>query len=365
MIDTVKDSLCINKIVGSKNFNIAVQGDVVIPDTKPDILNAVNMTGNVCIYKKEILEGKIRIDGNVNIYLMYLADSESERIRGFNTSIDFTEILDFPGIESRMVLDEEVIVKDIECKVLNGRKVNFKAMLEVKANIFSNEKEEIVKEINNIDDIQTQVMLLKMNSLIGQNSTKAVAKETLIIDDTDGLEEILNVEFNLMNRDTKMSYNKVLAKADIEVRILYLTESGKIKTLEETIPLMGFIDVVGVSEENICDVSYKLKNIILKPNSKEDHSINVEIEFEIFARVFENKEINIIQDMYSPSRNLNFKENKINTMVNMRNTEDIINIREKIKLEDIEYTKICDVQVRTSISETNVTRDKIMMERRN
>lgn len=231
MIDTVKENLCINKIVGSKNFNITVQGDAVIPDTKPDILNSINMTGNVCLYKKEILEGKIRLDGNVNIYLMYLADSENEKIRGFNTSIDFTEILDFPGIEAKMQLDEEITIKEIECKVLNGRKVNFKVILEVKANVFSNEKEEIVKEINNVEDIQTQIKTLKMNSLIGQNMTKAAAKETLIIDDVDSLSEILNVEFNLMNKDTKISYNKVLAKADVEIRILYLTESRKNKTI--------------------------------------------------------------------------------------------------------------------------------------
>ena len=125
---------------------------------------------------------------------------------------------------------------------------------------------------------------------------------------------------------------------------------------------MGFIDVVGVSEENLCDVKYKLKNVIIKPNSKEDHSINVELEFEIYAKVFENKEVNIIQDLYSPSRNLTFKENKVSTMVNMKNTEDVINIREKIRLEDIEYTKICDVQLRPVITENNITRDKITIE---
>lgn len=244
MVEAVKENLCINKIVGSKTFEITVEGDSIIPDIKPDILNSVNMTGNVCIYKKEILEGKIRLDGNVNIYLMYLADVENQRIRGFNGNIDFTEILDFQGIDNRMILDEDIKVKSIECKVLNGRKVNLKAILEIKAEVFLNETEEIVKEINNVEDIQSQIMSLKMNSLVGQNSTKAITKENLIIDSTDMLSEILSVDFDLKNKDTKISYNKVLAKADLEIRILYLTEEGRIKRLEETIPVMGFIDLV-------------------------------------------------------------------------------------------------------------------------
>ena len=166
MIEAVKESVCINRIVGSKKYNVTVEGDCIIPDTKPDILNSINMTGNVCIYKKEILEGKIRLDGNINIYLMYLADSENGRIRGINCCLDFTEILDFPGVDSRMSLDERITIKGIECKVLNGRKVNLKVILEITANVSLNENEEIVKEISNVDDIQTQVAALKMNSLV-------------------------------------------------------------------------------------------------------------------------------------------------------------------------------------------------------
>lgn len=176
MVEAVKESLCINRIVGSKKFNVTVEGDCIIPDTKPDILNSINMTGNVCIYKKEILEGKIRLDGNVNIYLMYLADSEEGRIRGINCSLDFTEILDFPGVDPRMMLDEQITIKGIECKVLNGRKVNLKAMLEITANVSLNENEEIVKEINNVEDIQTQVATLKMNSLVRAEFHKSKCK---------------------------------------------------------------------------------------------------------------------------------------------------------------------------------------------
>ncbi len=359
MIDTVKENLCINRIVGSKTFAVTVEGDCIIPDTKPDILNEVYMTGNVCIYKKEILEGKIRLDGNVNVYLMYLADSDAQMIRGVNGNIDFTEILDFPGVDSRMMLDEEITIKKLECKVLNGRKINLKAFLEIKADVFLNENEEIIKQINNIDDVQSQIVPLTINSLVGQNTTKAIAKETVVIDNTDVLSEILSIDFNITNKDTKVSYNKVLAKADMEVRIIYLTDDGRIKGVEETIPVMGFIDLVGVSDENLCDVKYKLKNVVIKPNSPEEHSIYVEIELELFCRVFENKEVNIIQDMYSPSRNLTFKENKVSTMVNMRNTSSVMNVTQKVRLENSEYTKICDVSVTPVINETNVSRDRV------
>lgn len=120
---------------------------------------------------------------------------------------------------------------------------------------------------------------------------------------------------------------------------------------------MGFIDLVGVADDDLCDVKYKVKNVIVKPNVGEDHSINVEVELEIFCRVFGNREVSIIQDMYSPSRNLEFKQNKVSTMVNMQNTRNEVNIREKVKLENDEYSRICLATANAIINEKNIGRD--------
>lgn len=120
---------------------------------------------------------------------------------------------------------------------------------------------------------------------------------------------------------------------------------------------MGFIDLVGVSEDDICDVKYKLKNVTVKQGSKEDHFITVEIEAELFCRVFGNREISTIQDMYSPSRNLKINQKNVNTMVNMQNTVTTVNIREKVKLEEDDYNKICDVEVYPIINDISVVTD--------
>lgn len=120
---------------------------------------------------------------------------------------------------------------------------------------------------------------------------------------------------------------------------------------------MGFIDIASVSEDDICDVKYKLKNVSARPNMVEEHSVAIEIEVEMFCRVFGSREISAIQDMYSPSRNLKLNQKSVSTIVNMKNTVDIVNVREKVKLEEVEYNKICDVMVEPVINETNILND--------
>ena len=66
VVETVNENLCINKLITSKKEIIMVEGDMIVPDSKPDVLNTICTSGVVCVYKKEILDGKIRIDGNIN-----------------------------------------------------------------------------------------------------------------------------------------------------------------------------------------------------------------------------------------------------------------------------------------------------------
>ena len=101
VVDTKKENLCINQVIGKNQVTVNVEGDIIIPDIKPDILSAINTNGNVCVYKKDILDGKVRLDGSIDIYVMYMPDGENSSVRGLNTSLDFTEVIDIDEARAR------------------------------------------------------------------------------------------------------------------------------------------------------------------------------------------------------------------------------------------------------------------------
>lgn len=186
---------------------------------------------------------------------------------------------------------------------------------------------------------------LSVNSLIGSGTTKVYAKDTLTIDNIDNLAEIMKVNIKILNKDTKISYNKVLAKSDMSVKILYLTEDNRINSVEGTIPVMGFIDIQDIAEDNMCDVKYEIKNLIVKPNSVEDHSVYIEAEIELFCQVYQNQEINLIQDLYSPSTNIIFTQKQIKVMQKRETIQNTCNIRERQQITELQGNKIYDVTV--------------------
>lgn len=360
-IETTKDSVCINQIIGQKNESIIVEGDSIIPDIKPDILNAISTSGTVCIYKKEILDGKIRIDGSIDTYIIYLADDENGSIRSINSNIDFTHTIEINKVEPDMILDTNLNLKSIECRVLNGRKVNVKAIIEMEVKISANEQVNIVRNVN-LEDIQVLNKDLNINLLVGSGETKVYAKDTLMIGNIDNLAEVMKTNVKIVNKDTKISYNKILAKADMYVNLLYLTEDNRINSTEANIPIMGFIDIPDITDDNICEVNYEIKNMIVKPNNAEDHSIYVEAEVQIYCHIYKNEEVNIIQDLYSPSTNLLFTQRKVRVMQQKEVMQSTCNIRETQVISELQGNKIYDVTINPEIQNQTLLNDRILYE---
>lgn len=174
--------------------------------------------------------------------------------------------------------------------------------------------------------------------------------------------EILKVNVNLTNRDVKVSYNKILTKAEAEIRIMYLTEDNRINTVTGKIPIVGFIDIPGVTENNLSNTNYEIRNLVIKPNSQEEHSIYVELEIGVIATVFEEKQINIIQDLYSPSYVLKFNKKNITVMTKRNQRMEMKQIREKVHLDGLENRTIIDVDVNPFIEKENKLNDKIIYE---
>lgn len=358
-VQVSKENICINKLVAEKKELIFVNSDMIVPDSKPDILNTINVSGNVCLYKKEITEDKVKLEGCINTYIMYLPDSKDDNLRALNCNLDFSENIAVPGIKDGMTLNTKCIIRDIECKVINGRKISIKASVEVNMKIYSNEDVEVINKIINIDDIQTLQENLCVNSLIGKGKTSVYAKDTLNIEQNDEFAEILKVDINLVDKDIKISYNKVLAKAEAEVKIMYLTEDNRIGRVEGRIPVVGFIDIQNISEDNICDVNYELKNMLVKPNSPEEHSIYIELEIEESCMAFEKRKVSLIQDLYSPTRNLEFSQKRISSSSDKCEISKEFTVKDSVKIPEISESSILDVEVVPNLVNTQITNSQI------
>lgn len=198
--------------------------------------------------------------------------------------------------------------------------------------------------------------------MVGKNTTKAIAKENILLNSEEKVMEILKKEVRIINKDFKVSYNKVVAKSELSVKILYLTEEGKINYVEKTIPIMGFIDMENVTEENICELKYCMKNILVKLNNTDENSIYLEVEVEISCYSYETKDIELVQDVYTPFSNIQYKQKTVKAMVGLQNINDIYQLKEQISDSEISNSRIYNVSTTSSINNVKIVGTKAIYE---
>lgn len=345
-----KQTMKLNRKVLSKEKEIELSTDIIVPDIKPDIVAILNTNANAYIYREEILTGSIRVDGNADGYVIYL--SENGETRSLAINLDFSQNVDDERINEKMNYKSYISLKNIEARVLNERKINVNAKLVVSVEIYESTE---VNFITNVDgeDIQKLEQNYKLKRLIGSNKSKASIKEEMSSGDAEGISEILKTEIEIKNIENKVSYNKILAKADADIKIIYQTENMKTKIIKGSYPVMSFIDVENVQESNICETEFKLKNMLFKINTTDSNKVTVQVDFESYTEVYETQEITAIEDMYSLNKELKFTKKEIEVALDNEVKSESTSINEKVQIEDL--SSVVDVSSKINLVNKTVS----------
>lgn len=357
-VETAKDRIRLNQIVGEKQEVITVDGDVIVNDVKPDVLKIINTNGTICIQKREILNGKVRLEGYIDTYIIYLADDEMGNIRTINTMLDFSSTIDLEGCKEDYILEENLSIKGFETRVVNSRKIHVKAFIDASLKAFSNDEVETIVDVQNDGNIQMLNTSRNLMSLIGENTGKCMLKDTINVE--DDLAEIMSVKFTIVDMETKTSYNKVLIKGTANAQVMYLTEDNQISNVLGQIPVMGFVDMPNIADTSPeCVAKVKLRNLKVEPNNLEEHSILVEAELDLFCRVYENKQLNIIDDMYSLCDNVELKRSNVRATTVQSRARDSFKIKQVFTEPELLYGRILGVNIEPIIENTDIREGRI------
>ena len=122
--EIVKENLTIKQNLETIGKDVVLEQDYILPDIKPDIISVLCSNGNVFVSKREIINNKVKLEGGVNLFITYLADSGENRV--LNPEIIFSELFDTTKGDDESSILENIKIKRIEVKVLNERKISIK-----------------------------------------------------------------------------------------------------------------------------------------------------------------------------------------------------------------------------------------------
>ena len=153
-----KQSLKLNRKILSKEKEIEVALDFIVPDVKPDIITIFDTNANVYIYKEEILENRIRLEGNIDSYVVYLSGDGDTRSMSIN--MNFNEEINDNLITTNLNYKTNIEIIEIETKILNERKINVVAKCIIRAEFYENTNLDLLvasEDDSNIDFIKRAI----------------------------------------------------------------------------------------------------------------------------------------------------------------------------------------------------------------
>ncbi|MCC8169766.1 MAG: DUF3794 domain-containing protein, partial [Oscillospiraceae bacterium] len=318
-MELIKESVNVNETVHKGSTQTMVDGDIIVPDVMPDVLKILQVDAVACINHKSIENGRLSLSGKVDLKILYMPDSETEKIKSILTSFDFVQPVENGGITTECVAAAVANAERAEFSMINSRKLHIKAIASIDYEIFMPKTLEIASEISDDEEAEIKKEKIAIRNLVDFSEHEISVREQMEIPNgQSSIKELLKADVKISDTEYKTVTGKIVMKGVVCVSLLYSDENNNIEFAEEEIPFTEVIDSEDVNENSVCDIDRVIMNtnITVGEDSDGDNRlVDLDITVGVQVTATQNVEIEMISDCYEPYKKTNL-------------------IREEIKLEE-------------------------------
>ena len=333
-INIEKQMMSLNRIVARNTQVTWIEQDILVPDTKPDVMKIIQVEAVPFVGMAEVADSGIRVTGEITYYIIYRA-MDQDKTRGISMTYPFSQTINVPDAKKGMNARVKADIRNIIYSLPNERKVSIKTELVFKYAIREVGDIELIQGMQESEDIETKMSQDVFYNVINVKQEILDAKEDIVVPESvPPIGEILRVSSNITNTDYKVSYNKILVKGDITVEMLYLEagDTENIFTYTTTVPFTGMIEFDNISENYRFDIKYTLRN--LEITLGENNMLTISAEVIADAVMFEETQVNYVNDFYSTNSNLNYDKSEVAVIKNKEVITKQVNVKDNIGVTD-------------------------------
>jgi len=348
-LELITKNIHMNKLKCKSSLQMTLDDDFNVPDSKPDISKLIKTQGEVKFDDQKIMNGKLYVNGSLHFCVLYLSDESGRPIHSIKGQIPFNETVNLNDNCNQDNANVKWEIEDLNAGIINSRKLSLKALVRLLVSVEDIYDEEGVTDIENAEDVNTISKTIDITSVaVNKKDSYRFRDEIVLPSGKSCISEILYDEVELKNLDIRLLTDKFSIKGELGVFMLYLGdgEESPIEYYETELPFSSTIDCNGCNEDMTPDINLMItgKNLEVKPDSDgEERIIDVETVLELNIKIYEETQLDILKDMYSPNREITpmFKEANYENLL-MKNTNKArITDRIKIAMDSPRLLQIC------------------------
>lgn len=364
-----KDINTIN-VRGKTYMETTKEEDIIVPDVKPDIESVILTEGQVLMDEIVPMVDKVRIKGTINYQVLYATSSKAMPLATLDGAIPFEEIVNVGDTLPDYQVTANIIIDDISTKIINSRKFSVRTLLGIWVQTWENDIVSGAYDIENASKVMSQSKkVLCTENVINQNDVVRIHESISIPDNKPNVNQLVWNSISVNNLDIKPVEGMLSIKGEMEVFIMYQgeEESMPIQYMVVSVPFSRELECVGCYDSMISDIEATMgkADLSVRPDSDgEQRELQVEVDILLDIKLYEDKEIDILEDLYSPEYVLDLtqKEFSCNRLLLKNCAKYRVNERVHLDSDKDKILQICNINGNVKVEETNILEDGVLVE---
>lgn len=366
-VELIKKPITLDEMTKKETMQVIKERDLIVPDGKPDMEAVISLDGEVNIDQVDVSSDRIMYRGNINVCILYTTASKPKCVFMMKGNIPIEDFVILDGVNKDQKVDFDYEIEHMSYNILNERKINVKAIMQVEVKATGCKDTTIITGIETEDPVQTKEDEVEIVSLGDDKEEKVIVKEDLNIASTKPcVGEILKTKAQIKEEQIKHVGAEIKFNGIIEVVIMYKVSGDEddIQIVSHRVPFEGAIENVDDDEKGYwnCTLDVTPSYMQVTPDYDGEDRI-IESEFIVTARynTFNKEQYQTISDIYCPGKKVNTKEKQLEYMNLVDKVEVSMPKKEAVAIEEnnADSTEVFCVEVKPTVDDKTIEGNKV------
>ncbi len=360
-LELMKDAVTLKQQRGKQSSRILLEGDMIVPDTKPDVKQVLRCKGRIRLQEVKTAEEKVSFRGELVVTILYRAIGGERPIYAMSSALPIQETLYMEGLQKDDTVDLDLELEHLECNLINDRKVGLRAVIEAEAEAEWKANWQMVFGTKENDAELLWSKVLTEQPITDKKDRFTVKNRMTVPHDQPAIGEILDTSVTISNTDIRPMDGKVGIKGNLWVSVLYSDDTnGMPMAVEQEIPFHGFIEANGVTPQSIADVKLSVGETEVTPEVDEDgepREIAVDVTIYEDLKASKVTEKSFVTDAYGLEQNLKPIQENVTFPMTAGVAQNRFTVKETVRLEENEMPMMQAVRVWGNVQITDAKAD--------
>ncbi len=307
-MELVKSNIHMNKIIKSETVSFHVNHEESVTEANPEISSVVNQKEMVTADNVTVRNNQISIRGSVSYEILYYTEG-TDMVYGLEGEIPFEENVKIPGIEEGDSADVRMVVISSSVKLIDSRNYIYKVQIMAYITVENMEDLEAVTGADRDNMMIRRCQIDGLSVVADKTDTFRISEQISVPSGKPPINRIVWKDIRIKSVNTKMMDGMIHIGGELYVFVMYIPEAEGMpqQWVETMLNFGGTVEAEEAREDLVSYIGVDVHNINVDAQMDQDNetrNLDIGAVLKLTIKMYEEKQMEIIEDVYAPDANL-------------------------------------------------------------